>query len=319
MSAERTVNFTDSFDLTLLVEKNSDATFKAAFQVLSSCVCLASPVFKAMLQGPFKEKNNEAIELPEDDSVALEWILQIAHLRFDTLPTFTKEHILKLAVTGDKYRCLTIFHPWMDQLRTLMYQGAADLATIDGAVFATWVFKDQNAFKRALESAILHSARSEHGLVVKNRTLHDDLLPVGVKDHIMAARRQLLEKIASICRDTRKSLLTYAICASSISNAMWKEECNCLILGAFSRAIHNKFINAEMTRWAKENTTVSGLATSAKEGLRRPPGLGRNDHSACWNRLNPRVAEVDKLLQSVQEYLKFGEEHFNGAKESNLR
>ena len=146
------ITLTDSSDLQLFVGKKEDGTFRTQFDVASVALCLASPVFKAMLLGPFKEKDSKVIELPEDDAESLELFLRVAHLRFDTLPAFSKRRVQKLAVTGDKYQCLSVLYPW------------------------------RHAFRAALEHVILSASKGETDsqLVVAGTKVREDLIPEGL-------------------------------------------------------------------------------------------------------------------------------------------
>ena len=84
------------------------------FIVSSKAMCLASPVWRAMLdpQGPWAKQASDTykLPLPDDDPNALLIILRIAHLQFSELPDVlvVYEDLLQLAVLCDKYGSVLI-------------------------------------------------------------------------------------------------------------------------------------------------------------------------------------------------------------------
>lgn len=108
-----------------------ELTFKrgrARFKVSSQVLCLASPVFRAML-GP-ASRFKEAVELREstttiepyvlpiedDDPEALAIVLFAIHLQNSKVPTFIKEKrtIWNMAIICDKYDCTAAVSVWVD-------------------------------------------------------------------------------------------------------------------------------------------------------------------------------------------------------------
>ena len=85
-----------------------------SFVVSSKAMCLASPVWRAMLdpQGPWAKQSSSSSPssglsshaMLEDDPDALLILLRIAHLRFSELPDVLNDyqHLLQLAVLCDK-------------------------------------------------------------------------------------------------------------------------------------------------------------------------------------------------------------------------
>ncbi|PQE15496.1 BTB POZ domain-containing protein [Rutstroemia sp. NJR-2017a WRK4] len=96
---------------------NSDTVDKVHMIVSSKHMCLASPVFKAMLQGRFKEadqlreKGRIEIPLPDDDAAAMEVVARIIHGRFTTIPKIVKLPLFtQITVLVDKYQMLEIVY-----------------------------------------------------------------------------------------------------------------------------------------------------------------------------------------------------------------
>lgn len=94
-----------------VIVKIGDDDLRVASQVL----CLASPVFKAMLRSGFKEgltaetssQNPKYIALPDDDPTAFKTVCQVIHCRLDTVPAELDIDCLhQLATLCDKYQVI---------------------------------------------------------------------------------------------------------------------------------------------------------------------------------------------------------------------
>lgn len=182
MLAETTETFADQFDLSLLVGENNDGKFQAQYNVVLASLCLASPVFKAMHLGPFKEKDERIIRLPEDDPDGLSTLLRIMHFQFKALPKFTIDRIAKIAIMSDKYQCIEILHPWMDEIQETISASALDWAKVEDSLFAAWIFKEHDSFKKALRCIILDSKTNYRlDLMINERKVDEALLPEGMK------------------------------------------------------------------------------------------------------------------------------------------
>lgn len=102
-------------DLTLSVEKD-DGTILARYRVLKSTMCLASPVWRAMLTGPFIELGKDEIPFLDDDPEALLIMLHIAHLQMHKVPkTIDNQFFFNVVATVcDKYDTVAICRPFVD-------------------------------------------------------------------------------------------------------------------------------------------------------------------------------------------------------------
>jgi hypothetical protein len=99
----------DCADLTLIVGADG-----VRFKVSSFAMRMSSPVWKAMLTGPFIESKTKEIRLPEDLPEALLAILKIAHMKFNTLPSsMSRKLLVDLAVLCDKYDLIALIRPWL--------------------------------------------------------------------------------------------------------------------------------------------------------------------------------------------------------------
>ncbi|KAF8453864.1 hypothetical protein BDZ91DRAFT_748453 [Kalaharituber pfeilii] len=209
------ISFDEHGDV-ILVLPSPDSTGTARFQVNSSVLCLASPVFRAML-GPdsaFKEAKALAaistdptrppLELSlDDDPNAFAIILRIIHLQFDWVPTTRPidEGILyKMAIACDKYDMKLALKYWFKKWTSVIGDSSLPLPVqkMQGPrwLFMAYAFAHETLFSELSLQLILQCHVNKAGQLylpnVKNGKL-DNFIPQPVKDAISAARQQTLE------------------------------------------------------------------------------------------------------------------------------
>ena len=110
---ESTVHVDPSGNLTLIVGPEDN---QKAFTVSSAAMCLASPVWRAMLdpKGHFLEahSSDRKVSFPDDNPEALLLLLNVIHLQFLKVPqTLPTEELYEVAVLCDKYDTVTVVRP----------------------------------------------------------------------------------------------------------------------------------------------------------------------------------------------------------------
>ncbi|KAM3066354.1 hypothetical protein ACMFMG_003137 [Clarireedia jacksonii] len=92
-------------------KKKSNPVYKVRMVVSSKHMCLASPVFKAMLKGGFqeaeklREKGKIEIPLPDDDAAAFKVLARLIHGRFSAIPSSVSLLLFThIAILVDKYQ-----------------------------------------------------------------------------------------------------------------------------------------------------------------------------------------------------------------------
>lgn len=160
----------------------------ARFQVNSSILCLASPIFRAMLgpNSPFKEaadlaandiSHTNPLTIPlEDDANALAVILRILHLQFNSLPpnngTIDEEQLYNMAIICDKYEMQQALGYWYYQWRSSITE--EEKTSVDSSSFPTeargprWLFMayafgHNNLFTSISKDFILNSQVTSSG------------------------------------------------------------------------------------------------------------------------------------------------------------
>ena len=106
-------------------DSNGDLTIKVGrrgreFLVCSKTVARASPVFKAMLYGNFKEARpadpteSWIVKLPEDDANSVEILFNIIHSHFDRVPdVLSLLGLFWVLVITEKYNTTQLLRPWI--------------------------------------------------------------------------------------------------------------------------------------------------------------------------------------------------------------
>lgn len=153
---EPTVYVDPSGDIRLLVKAGGT---RKIFVVSSKAMCIASPVWRAMLgsKSQFKEASpsNGEVSLEDDDSGALSILLNIVHFRFLEVPRSLKyNQLLRVSILCDKYDIVTLVRPWLptwiEDLKHLPCR-----AGYEGWLFIAWVFGDSSTFERIARGLVL--------------------------------------------------------------------------------------------------------------------------------------------------------------------
>jgi hypothetical protein len=131
------------------------------FRVSSQCMILASPVFRAMLQGDFKESfelnstGELRLPLPDDDPDIFSILLDILHHRTKKVPRLVSlGRLTKLAMLVDKYQMQESIEVFSDMWMEGLQGRKCDLpcnSTPDVLpwLFISWVFQKEKLFRQA--------------------------------------------------------------------------------------------------------------------------------------------------------------------------
>ncbi|KAK4177139.1 hypothetical protein QBC36DRAFT_372454 [Triangularia setosa] len=140
---------------------------KAVFKVDASALRRASPVWKAMLFGPWSESKPKdgskwLVRLPADDTDALTVVLGIIHNVYDSVPsdTITPTLMWKILVVCDKYDMTRILKPWAlswsKHVRGLN-------TNYEKAIFIAWELGDEAWFASRFKDLVFKSCVTAQG------------------------------------------------------------------------------------------------------------------------------------------------------------
>lgn len=252
------------------------------FIVSSKAMCLASPVWRAMLdpQGPWAKQASGTYSLPEDDQNALLIILRIAHLHFNELPDVlvVYEHLLQLAVLCDKYDTVQLVRPWISKWQAPL-QAQAEESGRDGYLgyetwlFIAWTFGDKAVFKKISRTLVLTSTFTtvddEPRLINAMGDLVGDTVPPGSIEAIIEARSERISDLLKMCYelvDQYQSTTsagpgeTTTICKQDISCL----ECDSLVYGCLIKGLQSLELFPERVTVSKIESSVNAFAAKLR-------------------------------------------------------
>ena len=162
---------------------------RVLFTVSSNAMSLACRPWKAMLgkDGKFLEASAlqiAPIEFPDDDVNALGILLNVAHLRFSSVPaTLTSTELRQVAELADKYDVSSIVQPWLVHWirEAQINDQVKKLTSFRRWSHISWIFGLKEMFKTITEGALEEITRSATGeFSWKGCLLRDACLPLGV-------------------------------------------------------------------------------------------------------------------------------------------
>jgi hypothetical protein len=176
-------------DLTLLVGESP----VHRFMVSRNTLCMASPVFRAMLTGRFIEAWKDEIQLEGDDPDAMLIVLRIAHLRFSEVKRFFRKpsELVSLAIICDKYdmvaTCRPFIHDWMKKWLNKHDDNEEDrdenreYRIGQEGLWTAWVFGYTAMFTlhAFILASIISTDAEDKCIWARREVLNDQLMPLG--------------------------------------------------------------------------------------------------------------------------------------------
>lgn len=168
VKAKKLLTIDPDGDLILNVLVEVKNLSRGRIQVSSKCLCLASPVLRAMLGPSSHFQEAEAlrrapdspvvVELKGDDYDALVIVLNILHLRTRNVPNaVTVDTLYDIAVVCNKYDAADTLVPWVNIWRA----GFTDLTGKPGYerwLVISWVFRQSAIFTDVTLKLILETS-----------------------------------------------------------------------------------------------------------------------------------------------------------------
>ncbi|KAF7886461.1 hypothetical protein EAF00_010564 [Botryotinia globosa] len=226
--------------------------FRAGILVSSKHMSFASPVFKAMLTGEFREavelreKGRTEIPLPDDDVGAMITLVKVIHGRFKSVNKYPNLVLFaKLAILVDKYQCheSTEFAVkiWTANPRPVpwsrsWYNTACWLCV-------AWVFGLDDEFIKATEKIIRESGVGL-GAILKGKDLALPI-PERVINKIDESRENAVSQLIDVLKDTISRYKGQTlICPSHSLHVLdiisHRETCDSTVLGSLIKSATKK-------------------------------------------------------------------------------
>jgi len=183
---EASIEFDPEGDVLLILSAFSES---ARFRVNSNILCIALPVFRAMLgtKSQFKERNALSartstcepleISLSDDDPRALGVILRVIHLQYDWVPPSLDENQLcRIAVICDKYDMRQSLELWLVRWISPFVESPDGPVSGDKWLFIAYAFARKDLFSRLTKDLILQCQSDEDGnLLLNGNTLSEHI------------------------------------------------------------------------------------------------------------------------------------------------
>lgn len=148
-------------------QSSPPATASYRYRVSSRHLCLASPVFRTMLEGPWLEEAGtrdapQEIFAEDFDPEALLIVLKAMHSRFRELPTSLElEAAREVAIVVDYYNCLEVVERftdgWFPNVASIKLIKNATEQYFTAVLAISFIFKNEAIFKAITKLAILCS------------------------------------------------------------------------------------------------------------------------------------------------------------------
>ncbi|KAK3356734.1 hypothetical protein B0T25DRAFT_603286 [Lasiosphaeria hispida] len=186
-------------------------TKPVTFRVSSRHLILASPVFKALLTGGWREGQpaiNGEYQITAEgwEADAMVVFLDALHGRYLEIPkTVTLELLAKIAVIVDYYaahEAMHLLYPlWVGHLRAMAFfaTGSHDPRELALWICITWVFSDEPTFVNVVRDAVEHNATEFWAWELP--------IPGAVIDRINNRRKELVDTIHSSLRSLVEELI----------------------------------------------------------------------------------------------------------------
>ncbi|KAI1022238.1 hypothetical protein LB504_007214 [Fusarium proliferatum] len=210
----------------LKVSDENDRFAEIRFRVSSAHLILSSPVFKAMLDGPFSEgiRNKDnlfEVKAFEWNAEALVILLDIIHGHHRCLPKEVELDILvEIAMLCDYYRCEEIVEVFAERWITAFGEDKPpyeDEATMNW-MFIAWAFQKGKLFNSMVAATLQH----------RKIPIYTDLpLPSTIIEKVEAQRVKLINEVLNNLYGLQESLL--------VTNDDCKRECASMLLGSLMK------------------------------------------------------------------------------------
>ena len=167
-------------DVKVMLSNTVDPKTPTSALACSSCLSIASPLWKKFLYPPWAESSAPVAQLDfsSDDLATITLLLRITHLQFQNIPKkLSYERLLQMAIVCDQYSCTGLVAPWIeswlsDEKTSLKEDGK------EGWLFIAWVFGREDIFEQLAKKLVLEVSTNDKGdCILKNGELIPELMP----------------------------------------------------------------------------------------------------------------------------------------------
>lgn len=232
---------------------------KARFQINSSTLCVASPVFRAMIgrHSKFKEASVLAaaradarctpyeLTLGGDNQNALAVVLRIIHMKNHLVPKqLDEDQLYEVAVICDKYDVSHAVMLWTDRwITALVPNESARPPTVIGHkwLFISYVFARRRLFYELSQELILTATTATGDstalvMTAKDGSGMNEYIPDSILSKIAACRQQSIERMMDCVHQAVDKYNKPGSEPLQCKSTQKQEACDSLVLGFLIRA-----------------------------------------------------------------------------------
>ncbi|KAF4634445.1 hypothetical protein G7Y89_g3656 [Cudoniella acicularis] len=276
---ENRVIFDADGDLQLVVGNEHDSAEQHEFIVCSRALSRATPVFKAMLYGPFKEAKSTTtpesewvVELPEDKPVPLKTLLHIIHAQFE---------------------------PWAKN----WFEAHVNSDEADGRellLLVAWEFGAEDVFEKLAKRTTLGCKVDLEGQILDSQgiKLHDHW-PAGILEGIASIRLQIIDGIFQRLKGCIDKLRSKGNnnCYCDRFRPQGGEPCSTITLGAITKSLPDPEL---AYLWSeKEDKPYTESINHLLDMINDVIYVRISNQSMC-NRIAPLLREVQEMVSTIK-------------------
>ncbi|KAK8207565.1 hypothetical protein IWZ01DRAFT_370805 [Phyllosticta capitalensis] len=317
---ESITQFDNKGDIRLIVVEPPSEECPAlwyTFIVSSKVMSLACDAWNTMLNGQFKEAQSTSgerkIDLPDDDPVALAILLNIAHLRFDLVPSpISFSLLLKVTVLTDKYDMTRVIRPWA----TSWIDGLGSQLSVTSPGYEEWLWIAwELGNKSKFECLTAHLVKTTRlGKDGKCTTQSGKILdpcgsfqhfPPDIIESIMEVRRKAISDLLDVYYSAldnfvEKQMAGLFVCQGRGEDGA-RKQCDELAFGSLCLALRKAGLGLERVPASNITQSVDELLVSLKNtsvsSSHRPSNYSRSDEPCSNYKLNTTLGEAAQKAQ----------------------
>jgi len=170
-------------DVKILLSNPEDPETPTSALACSSCLSIASTVWKKFLYPPWSDSTSPVAQLDfsSDDLVTITLLLRIAHLQFQNIPKkLSYERLFQMAIVCDQYSCAGLVAPWLESWLSDEKTSSKEDGK-EGWLFIAWVFGRESIFEQLAKKLLYEVKTNEEGhCLMKNGEVIPEPMPHGI-------------------------------------------------------------------------------------------------------------------------------------------
>lgn len=180
------ITIADNGNLILLLH---DGYFEHRYKVSKDVLVQASPYWKNLIEGDFKEAKQNEIELEGDNPPSMLFLLRVLHGKLSSIPENTMfDEMCGLATLCDKYHCADVVHSVAESYLNLKVHVICTSGNEGPGLTMLWDFKCAALFKELAKELVLTTTIDDQGRCMHTGKELEIQRPSNMVDRISSTR-----------------------------------------------------------------------------------------------------------------------------------